>query len=324
MKKAVLQGTVASLISAALICYPARSAEPHSTAHNAPQKTTKSQLQTSSAAPSDPSRTAELKQAQSSCKSGDYARAFPVFLRLAQTGSAPAQHELARLLIGGHGTKKNEPQAFVWCKKSATQGYVPAEFELGRMYEDGIGTHDDISEAVRWLQLASAHGSALAAYELSGICSAEAGGPAGGEKEFERYLQLACERGNSDAMERLGDLYRNGQFGPSPKKDFKSALKWYQKAAEIGNKESIFKAAILLDSGGFGLAHDRKAAAAEYDRSLKLGLNYFGAASRLADMYHTGDGVQKNEKLSLRYRQLAEKFSKNDDSINRGMLTDTR
>jgi uncharacterized protein len=273
-------------------------------------------------APTSTPPTDPLKEAQGWLKAGDFARAYPAFLRLARSGSAAAQFELAGMLIRGKGVKKDEPQAADWCLRAAQQGYVPAECQLGRLYEDGIGVPDDMKEAVHWLQLANSHGSARAAYELSGICMAEPGGPAGGEKDFLIYLQLACDRGNIDAMEHLGDLYRNGQIGTAAKVDKKNALKWYQKAEAGGDTEAIFKAALILDQGGNGVISDKKAAAAAYERALKLGLNYSGAAIRLSEMYHFGEGgIPKDEKLALYYKRLSEKLNKSDDVMNRGVLS---
>lgn len=243
---------------------------------------------------------------------------YEALLPLAKGGSADAQYKLAEMLVKGIGVKKNELEGAKWCRAAAEKGYVPAECQLGRLYEDGIGVRDDINQALHWLQLACNHGSAQAAYELSGIYASGMAGP-GGDQKAVKYCRLAAERGLPAGEHLLGDIYRMGKLAQV---NCKEALKWYLKAADDGDPEALYFIGNLYYEGGSGVTPNHKAAAAVYLQLFerKEGGFYSLAARRLADMYHTGDGLEKNDVLARKFLRASQVLNSRDERLNSELM----
>lgn len=81
----------------------------------------------------------EFLEAETLRKSGFYTDAFPIYMRLAEAGNAPAQNAVGVMLQGGLGTPENLESSVVWLKRSAEQGYAPAQSNLGAAYRYGRG-----------------------------------------------------------------------------------------------------------------------------------------------------------------------------------------
>jgi len=91
-------------------------------------------------------------------KQQDYARAFNLWLPLAD-----ADHLLAQTLIGsmyayGEGVTQDDAKAVKWFARAAKQGSAQAQYNLGIMYEKGLGVDKDLTLARKWLQAASDQG----------------------------------------------------------------------------------------------------------------------------------------------------------------------
>lgn len=136
---------------------------------------------------------AEL-QADEAYASGDYSKAFPLYLESAEAGRGYSQFMVANMYLNGEGTPMNEAAGVEWMHTAAEGGYPPAIYglglfnlfgfegepdevsaatyfekaakqehglsmlALGKMHALGIGVEKDIDEAVRWFRLARANG----------------------------------------------------------------------------------------------------------------------------------------------------------------------
>src|SRR5262245_5233910 len=60
-------------------------------------------------------------------KSASLEKAVELLRQSANEGYAPAQHDLAVMLLNGQGCKKNVAEAIRWYEKAAQQKYGPAE-----------------------------------------------------------------------------------------------------------------------------------------------------------------------------------------------------
>ena len=76
-------------------------------------------------------------------------------------------------------------------------------------------------------------------------------------KQAQPLLQKAADVGNTDAMDLLGQLYKDGNGGVSYYKDGHAvyygeddAYKWFQKAADAGNSDAMYQLGDLYSSGG--------------------------------------------------------------------------
>ena len=66
------------------------------------------------------------------------------------------------------------------------------------------------------------------------------------DKEAVKWYRKAAELGDTKAMTDLGHKYANG-YGVI--QDHKEALKWFRKAAELGNTSAMFSLGFIYDHG---------------------------------------------------------------------------
>lgn len=163
--------------------------------------------------------------------------------------------------------------------KAASEGDPLALFEIGARYTDGRGVATDLKEAARWYELAAARGFAPAEYRLANLY--EKG--QGVERDLPRARQLyevAAGKGNASAMHNLAVLLATGVGTEQP--DFDGAAKWFQKASELGVRDSQFNLAILYARGN-GVKQD-----------LEESYKWFSIAARDGD----GDAAQKRDEVA--------------------------
>ena len=124
------------------------------------------------------------------------------YSKAATNGYAEAQYKSGMWLSTAEKNtyrigKKNDKAAFLWFRKAVDNGFLGAELPLARHYEHGLGTPVD-------------------------------------EKKALKYYSLVAERGNGDALLRMGQIYENGFLGV--KKDLQKTIYYYEKAIEQGYK----------------------------------------------------------------------------------------
>ena len=104
----------------------------------------------------------------SAIRTGQYAQAAALLARMANSGNAEAQYQLASLYRSGRGVPLDETLAFKWMKAAAEHGHARAQFNLGAMYLAGRGVGRDIDDQV------SVQGRAGQAVKSSESCPAPA------------------------------------------------------------------------------------------------------------------------------------------------------
>ncbi|OHT16205.1 hypothetical protein TRFO_13364 [Tritrichomonas foetus] len=121
------------------------------------------------------------------------------------------------------------------------------------------------------------------------------------DKRAKEY-QKKADKGEGPAMVRCGDLYLEEE-------DLENAAKYYQMAANIGNRDGFWKIGNLLEQGK-GVRQNKTEAFRYYEKASRLdapnGLYHHGRVLRL------GIGCQCDSKLALGYLQRAAKAGVND------------
>ena len=124
----------------------------------------------------------------------------------------------------------------------------------------------------------------------------------------EKYLKMAAEQGNSDAMWELAIMYMMGYDGVGKNGD--EAFKWAQQSADKENPIGSYALAVCYDSG-IGTAEDE----AKEDELFKKAFEALSKIENpnvqqmryLAHCYADGDGVAEDEaKAAELYRKAAE------------------
>jgi TPR repeat protein len=120
-------------------------------------------------------------------------------MRLAATGDAWYQTELALMYHQGKKLPKDYAEALRWYRLAAEQDFSKAQANLGVMYGEGQGVTRDYTLAAEW------------------------------------FLK-AAEKGNTLAQHNLGLLYGRGQ---GVKQDYAEAFVWESLAATSGHEDAI-------------------------------------------------------------------------------------
>jgi len=235
----------------------------------------------------------------------DSAEAFKIYRKMADAGSAEALFELHECYRFGYGVEKDNAKAMEVLRKSAEMGYVKAQHALGFYYQRGNGdTPVDLHEAVKWYTLAAAQGDsgskaflerlkdlipllepaekgdAEAQYKLaqSLIEHIDVGDTSTDSREeaIRKWLLKAAENGHVAAQLDLAEAYayfESGIWWIARKNDFAEAVKWYRKAAELG------------DPMGQGMLGWLYATGRGVDKDLKTAVEWFskGAAQGNAE-----------------------------------------
>ncbi|HEY4162752.1 MAG TPA: tetratricopeptide repeat protein [Dongiaceae bacterium] len=85
---------------------------------------------------------------------GDYARAVPIFERLAKIGHPEAQRLMGVAYYFGQGVPQDYVRSLYWFEKAADQGCFAAYPATAGLYRDGQGTATDLGKAYMWLNIA--------------------------------------------------------------------------------------------------------------------------------------------------------------------------
>jgi|SRR5579872_5172051 len=101
----------------------------------------------------------DLAAAAKAYENKDYGTAYTIWEPLAESGSAPAQFNLALLFYDGRGIPQDFERAAKWFEKSADQGYVSAERNLGELYFAGKGVKRDYVQSYKWFSICAAAGN---------------------------------------------------------------------------------------------------------------------------------------------------------------------
>lgn len=109
----------------------------------------------------------DLEKAVAAISSGDFNRSFELVSRLAQQGTAIAQHFLGWHYHKGIGVDQDDRRAVQWWKKAAAQGLAESQQGLGWAYANGRGVEEDPLEAYRWYSRAVKSGDEEAREGLS-------------------------------------------------------------------------------------------------------------------------------------------------------------
>lgn len=212
-------------------------------------------------------------------------------------------------LIGG--TDSND--CFGSLLRHANDGNVTAQYLMGNAYLEGRGTEADFDKAIQWFDTAAANGHEKSQDIIAGEYLF-------GEKNYSleqketavKYLILMADRGDSDAMDILLQIYGKGEVEGIPV-DLHKALGFAEKFSETGNlmaKMMIAQAsdhAYLDEDGSLADYKNDERAAGLYQELVAAGnADYVKiAAYNLGCMYQTGRGVTQSAAEAVHYLKMA-------------------
>lgn len=112
-------------------------------------------------------------------------------------------------------------------------------------------------------------------------------------------LRRAAESGDARAMNRLGNLLREGK---AVERNLPEAAKWFEKAAAAGNIQAALSLAAMYRDG-HGVAKDPQKALGLLEKAAQLG--HPRALNQLGILYVKGEGVAQNDQKAFSLFQRA-------------------
>ena len=155
---------------------------------------------------------------------------------LSENNNLDATVRLANIYYDGLVVEKNYQLALELYEKASLLGDIWNEVRIADMYLKGQGTTRNIEKALQWNYKAAEHGNVWAINNIVYMYfTKQIGNPKFLDDAISMLINLA-EFGSVDAMRFLGDYYSKG-YGVQI--NINESIKWYQKAAKLGDAASI-------------------------------------------------------------------------------------
>ena len=155
---------------------------------------------------------AEMQAGLEAWQAGDMIGAMKHYHVAAEAGIALAQAKLGYI----YDRSNDDEQAVRWYRAAAEQQHPDGEFGLGEMYSKGEGVEQDFDIAVEMYMRAAVGGHAQARRVLANAYEHGSLDREVSHAEALRWLTLAANSGDINAMRRMASLYRDGGLGVKP------------------------------------------------------------------------------------------------------------
>lgn len=157
-----------------------------------------------------------------------YDKSYEYYKKASLKNHPSSYYMMAKLYINGLiGSKSNEELelAFEYLNKAISLGNIAAINTLGLMYQNGTyPVKKDIKKAISLFEQAASKDYPYAYNNLGLIYEAK-----GNTQESFKYFTLSSSLGESWALNKIGEYYRNGIY---VKKDLEKAFEYYNKAID--------------------------------------------------------------------------------------------
>ncbi|XP_043984079.1 death ligand signal enhancer isoform X1 [Gambusia affinis] len=169
-----------------------------------------------------------------SAKRENYEEAFCCFLASAQHGYNKAQFNTGVCYEKGRGVSKNKAKALHYYKLAAISGHKQAQYRYAKLLlaSRGHQSTEEVNTAIQLLEEAATAGLTKAQICLASFYSQH---PAKNVRKSIQYLKMAAESGDNSALFLLGQCYESGI---EVQQNLKTAVDFYKRAAQAGNKQA--------------------------------------------------------------------------------------
>ncbi len=264
------------------------------------------------------------------------AKALAEARRLSTLGNAFAQTLAAAMLSRGEGAGKNPADAARYNRMAADQGDIEAMTALANWLKYGAAKKDEAS-AAKWeaavaagktsppkvqadyrgalavIRPAADQGNLRAIQLMSRLCSFGQGTPKN-EADALRWTQRAADLGSAESMYALSVEYRNGS--KTTAKSEETGMSWLRKAADAGHTPAQMELAESYGEGK-GVPLDYTQAEAWYLKAIKDPDSESFARSSLARLYYKiADEYRKGEVVTQDITESIKWYKKASDLGN--------
>lgn len=215
--------------------------------------------------------------------------------------------------------KKLWKEAFKYFVKSRKQ-IADSVYYIGRCLYDGLGVTKDQNKALAQFQIATEMGSRLAFVFIEDEKCRQIEEEKKRKEEEKRRQEEEKRRIQEEEMRKkeevelnslsVKELDKKGLYYSwlSSPLNYEKAIKYYHKAANLGDCEAMYALGRLYEEGGYGIQKDYREALKWYKSAASRG--YVPGLEGLAKMYENGFGVpQDMYEATKYYKEAAEKNS---------------
>lgn len=227
----------------------------------------------------------------------NYEDAYNYLLKAADKYDKYAQYYVGLMKYFGHGCIINVPEAIEWliaASKQDNDSFTEAMLKLGLLY---INELKPTNNQANFNQIEFNYGAEFINVD-----------------ESVKWLSKASKKGNSEASNKLGKMYRKGRH---VKKDINKAIEFYTDAADRNDQKAIYRLALIYYEGKATTTLDDIDKAVELLRILARN-NHIKARIKLADIYtRPFPKVTTNEDIASDHISSSNKYDINNTSIYR-------
>ena len=196
-----------------------------------------------------------------------------------------SQRKLAQIM----GISRNK-ESLKYYERSANQGDVQAQNDLGEIYVHGNIVPKDYKVALYWLRKAAQQGHSMAQNNLGNHYHNGFGVEVNIEEALHWY-RLSADQGNPMAMRNIASIYS------TIIKDQDTAIRYYEKSANLGNADAMWSLSIIFRDGIDGVKADKELA---FEWALRAAeKRHKFSQFEVGMMYLEGEGVDQDYKKSV-------------------------
>ncbi|WP_072934762.1 dynamin family protein [Schwartzia succinivorans] len=220
---------------------------------------------------------AQMNLAEMYQELGQEDRAEYWFQRLGKTRKVGENAESAYSKAEKYAKDGKYTEAVTWDCKAAEAGNADAMANRGYVYDYGVGVEKDKAEALKWYKEAIKAGcnDATVKKRIKDIEAAQAS--ASGVQNTYR-----AESTNKNSSLSAEEMYRKAEQYYQ-RHSFAEAVKWYRKAAEVGNADAMASLGYAYDYG-VGVEKDKAEALKRYKEAIKAGCNDATVKKRIKEI----------------------------------------
>ena len=194
------------------------------------------------------------------------------YQKAAEQGIANAQYNIGYLYDWGQGgLSQNRVEAIKWYKKASGQGNGEASLRLGAMYMYAVGVEKDEKEAIVWYKKAAEQENKEAMERLGDYYSNR--GPNQNYTEAIKWYRMLVNSGNKTGtvLQNLAEAYEKVDNDTEAEKWYLEARKSFLRSAEKGDMNSMFYLGLMYQYGCLGIPKDKTEAIKWYRKAAALG-----------------------------------------------------
>ena len=150
-----------------------------------------------------------LADAQQAYASGNYIKAFKLYMPLARQGDAQAQLSVGVMYYIGQSVTQSHKEAAKWFTYAGRQGNALAQNIMGEMHDQGLGVPQDYSTAAKWYRLSAEQGNAKGQYNLGIMHERELGVP---QDYVLAYMWLLLAKAPTETLSSVARHMTNEQI----------------------------------------------------------------------------------------------------------------